>query len=67
MTIPRKSAKSNAGENDFSEEESFSTFANPTGKKITPFDDEDDEFDVPLDDLDGLENFDADADDEDDY
>jgi nitrous oxide reductase accessory protein NosL len=63
MTTPRKSAKSNAVENSFSEEEDFSTFANETGKKIVPFDDED-EFDVPLDDLDGLENFDADDDDD---
>ncbi len=64
MTTPRKSAKSNAVENSFSEEESFSTFASSTGKKGIPFDDED-EFDLPLDDLDGLENFDTD--DEDDY
>lgn len=31
---------------------------------ITPFDEEDDEFDLPLDDLDTLDTFDSDEDDD---
>lgn len=32
--------------------------------KISPFDDEEDDFDIPLDDLDALDTFDSDDDDD---
>jgi len=64
MTTPKNSVKKSAVEDTFAEDESLSTFTNPTAKNTDPFDDDED-FDIPLDDLDGLENFDAD--DEDDY
>ncbi|MDB5021813.1 MAG: hypothetical protein JWQ28_2940 [Pedobacter sp.] len=64
MTTPKKSTKKSAVEDTFSEDESLSTMSNPSAKISDPFEDDDD-FDLPLDDLDGLENFDTD--DEDDY
>lgn len=64
MATPKKSPKKSAVEDTFSEDESLNTLSSPSAKIIDPFED-DDEFDLPLDDLDGLENFDTD--DEDDY
>jgi hypothetical protein len=64
MTTPKKSTKKSAVEDTFSEDESFNTISGPSAKVIDPFEDDDD-FDLPLDDLDGLENFEADE--EDDY
>jgi len=64
MTTPKKPVKKSAVEDTFAEDESLSRFTNPTVKNNDPFEDDED-FDIPLDDLDGLENFDADE--EDDY
>jgi hypothetical protein len=64
MATPKKSTKKSAVEDTFSEDESLNTVSSSSAKIKDPFEDND-EFDLPLDDLDGLETFDAD--DEDDY
>jgi hypothetical protein len=64
MTTPKKATKNSAVEDSFSEDESLSMLSASSVKHNDPFED-DDEFDLPLDDLDGLETYDAD--DEDDY
>jgi hypothetical protein len=62
MATPKKFTKKSAVEDTFSEDESLNTLSNPSAKIIDPFEDD---VDLPLDDLDGLESFDTE--DEDDY
>jgi hypothetical protein len=64
MTTPKKSMRKGADEDTFLEDESLHSLSPTSAKIIDPFDDDEDEFDLPLDDLDGLENFDADEEDE---
>jgi hypothetical protein len=64
MATPKKFTKKSPIEDTFSEDESLNTISTSSTKIIDPFEDDED-FDLPLDDLDGLENFDTE--DEDDY
>lgn len=65
MINPKNSPRKSADEDKFLEDEDLNTDSTSLAAVNDPFDDDEDEFDLPLDDLDGLENFDVD--DEDDY
>jgi hypothetical protein len=65
MITPKNSPRKSTDEDNFLEDEGLYTLSTSSATINDPFDDEQDEFDLPLDDLDGLENFDADE--EDDY
>lgn len=63
MTTPKKSIKKGPIERAEDKEMTDENSLAPKGKKNS-FDDDDDEFDLPLDDLDGFDDFGTDDDDD---
>lgn len=64
MTTTKKSTKKSSVDDTRFEDDNLDGIQ-PTGfGKASPFDDEDDDFDMPLDDLDTLDTFDSDDDDD---
>jgi hypothetical protein len=62
-TLKKSTKKSYVNNTSLAEDDLDESFATGFGNK-SPFEDDEDEFDVPLDDLDTLETFDSDEDDD---
>lgn len=66
MTTPKKSVKKGPSELVEDKEMTDENSLKPAAKK-TSYDDEDDDFDLPLDDLDGFDDFGSEDEDDDNY